>query len=118
MATHTHPMVCLSQSSFRRVQIRLEPKASLVFMARGTLNALGTFIKLRLVNNVLSIFEPMVALLTFYTRVIEVAQVGKCNRWPATASEYRLVIQDNIFRLSVEIDRQQETPNSQNQYEN
>jgi hypothetical protein len=111
-------MVCLPQSTFRRVQIRLEPKASFILVARGTLDALGTFIQLRLVDDVLSVFEPMMALCAFYTRIVEVAQVGKFNRWPTTVGEYRLVIQDNIFRLSVEIDRQQETPNSQNQHEN
>jgi hypothetical protein len=111
-------MVCLAQGAFRRIQIRLEPKASFILVARGTLDALGTFIKLRLVYNVLSIFEPMMALSALYTRIVEVEQVGEFNRWPATTGEYRLVIQDNIFRLSVEIDRQQETSNSQNQHEN
>jgi hypothetical protein len=118
MATYAHPMVRLSQSTFRRVQIRLEAKASLVFVARGTLDALGTFIQLRLVNNILSIFEPMMALSTLYTRIVKVKLVRKFNRWPAATGEYRLVIQDNIFRLSVEIDRQQETSNNQNQHEN
>ena len=118
MATCAHSMVCLPQGAFRRIQIRLEPKASLILVARGTLDALGTFIQLRLVYNVLSIFEPMMALFTFYPRIVEMELVGKFNRWPATTGEYRLVIQDNIFRLSVEIDRQQETSNNQNQHEN
>jgi hypothetical protein len=72
VATSAHPMVCLLQSSFSRVQIRFKPKAGLTLVARGTLDAIGTFIKLHLVYNVLTIFEPMMALAAFDTSIIKV----------------------------------------------
>jgi hypothetical protein len=44
--------------------------------------------------------------------------MGKVNRRPAAIGKYRLVIQQNIFWLSVEIDRPQEASYTQNQHAN
>jgi len=118
VATCTHSMVCLPQGAFGWVQIGLEPEAGLILVARRTLDALGVFFKLRLIHNVLSTFEAVVALAAFDTRIIQVSQMRKFNRGPATISEYRLVIQHNIFWLSVQIDRPQEASDAQNQHAN
>jgi hypothetical protein len=111
-------MVCLLQGSFSWVQIRLEPKAGLILVACGTLDTLGTFIKLHFVYNVLSILEPMMTNAAFYSGVIKVEQMGKINRRPAAISKYRLVVQQNIFWLSGDIDHPQKATYTQNQHAN
>jgi len=111
-------MVCLLQGAFGWVQIRFEPEAGLILVAGRTLDALAVFFKLRLIHNVLSTFEPVMTLAAFYTRIIKVSQMRKFNRGPATISKYRLVIQHNIFWLSVQIDRPQEASDAQNQHAN
>jgi hypothetical protein len=118
MATCTHSVVCLLQVAFRRVQIRLKPEADLILVASRTLDTFGTFIKLHFVYNVFSIFEPMVTIAAFDSRIIKVEQVRKINRRPAAIGKYRLVIQQNIFWLSLEIDCPQKASYTQNQHAN
>jgi hypothetical protein len=92
MATCAHPMVCLLQGSFSRVQVRLEAKAGLILMTGGTLNALCIFFKFRLVHNVLTTLKQVVTIAALDFG-INMLHVRKGHRWSATISEYRLVIQ-------------------------
>jgi hypothetical protein len=118
VATCTHSMVCLLQVAFSGIQIRLKPETRLILVARRTLDALSVFFKLRFIHNVFSTFKPVVTIAAFDTRIIKVEQVRKINRGPAAIGKYRLVIQQNIFWLSVEIDRPQEASYTQNQHAN
>jgi hypothetical protein len=92
-------------------------EAGFILVACRTLYALSVFFKLRLIHNVFSTFEPVVTIAALDFG-IDMLYVRKGHRWPATISKYRLVIQQNIFGLSIEIDRPQEASDTQNQHAN
>jgi len=106
MTAHAHAMVSLLQSSLGRIQIGREPKAGLILVARSTLDTLGVFFQFALVHYVLSAFKPVVtvAALDFG---IDVLHVGKVHRRPASTGEYRLIIQQDLVWLSVQLHRPQ-----------
>jgi hypothetical protein len=117
VATYAHPMICLPQGAFGRIQIRLKPESGLILVACRTLDARSAFFKFPLIQDVLSTFKPVVTIGALNSG-IDMLHVGKGHRRPARISEYRLVIQQDIFRLSVEIDRPQEDSDTQNQHAN
>jgi hypothetical protein len=109
-------MICLLQVALGCIQVRLEPKAGFILVTRTAFYAFCIFFQFTLIHNVLSAFEPVVAV-SALDLCIDVLYVGKFHRGPAPTGEYFVLIQGNIIWLSVQVDRPQASNDTQNHHQ-
>jgi hypothetical protein len=101
MAARAHLVIGLPQCPPGWIQVGLKPKANLILVASGTLDAIGSFIELHLVYNILPIFEPVMARAALNAGIIKVSHMRKVDGRSTPTAEYRLIIQHNILGLGV-----------------
>jgi hypothetical protein len=84
-------------------------------VARGTLYPLGSLLQLHLVEDVLPTLESVVAGFAL-DPVTDVIHVRESHRRPLPIGKNRVVVEHNVFRLGVQLQRPNTYPDSYQPY--